>query len=340
MNFYRFLENGSTLPLLMNESGNDGGAGAGSSSDADKKPAVNNGQQQDKAAQNQHPVNQKTAGDDSSFLNDDGEEGGGANDGNQQNDPMASWRDMMAGQDEKFRKHLDRYGSLSDVGKKIRELEKMVGQVKKPLPENPTADQIASWRKENGIPETPEGYEIKLQDGMTLPEEYKPVVSEFLKTMHGVNAPPAIVNSMIGWYMDREETMRAQQIEADKTQRLETIEKLRTELGGEYKATQGMIKAWLDRQGEIGQALLGARGSDGKALFNNTEFVMWLNNHIRETEPSATVIHDAEMSGVSVEDEIKKIQAVIRDDPQKYKTDQKMQDRLAKLVAAKQSRAA
>lgn len=331
MNFYRFLENGSTLPLLMDESGDDAGAGAGSSGDADKKPA----DKTPAGAQDKSPA----AGADS-FLDDADSGDGGAPGGDDKTKTDASWRDMMAGQDEKFRKHLDRYGSLSDVGKKIRELEKMVGQVKKPLPENPTAEQLASWRKDNGLPETPEGYEIKLPDGMTIPEDYKPVVSEFLKSMHGVNAPPAVVNSMIGWYMQREETMRAQQIEADKTQREETIGKLRTELGGEYKATQGMIKAWLDRQGDIGQALAGARGPDGKALFNNPEFVMWLNNHIRETEPSATVIHDAEMSGVSVEDEIKKIQDVIRNNPQAYKTDQKMQDRLAKLVAAKQSRAA
>lgn len=302
---------------------NNGAAGADNNADLNKQGNQNVNQQN----QNNNSGDPNNQG--NTFLNDDGSKGAEG----QNSEP--GWREKIAGGDEKFLEQLKRFGDEATFGKTYRELEKLKNQIKKPLPENPTAEQIAAWRKDNGIPETPDKYEIKFEDGYKLPDEYKPAVDGFLKAMHDQNAPPALVNQTLNWYIKQEQMAEVQRVEAEKAHRQEAIEKLRTELGPEYKATQGMIQAWLGRQGEVGNALVNARGPDGRALFNNPDFVLWLNNYIRQTEPSATVIHDTEMAGSSIDDEISKIQDVIRNDPQKYNNDPKMQERLQKLKSAK-----
>lgn len=279
------------------------------------------------------PPAEAKAGDET-FL---GDKGADADEGADKPPVGPGWRERMAGGDEKFLNHLKRYGTEADFGKSHRELEKKIGQVKRDLPDNPTPEQTAAWRKENGIPETHEGYEIKLPDGIKISETDQPVVNEFLRAMHGNNMTPASVNSALGWYMSLQEKAQVIEKEAENKHRTETIAALREELGPEYKATQGMIGAWLGRQeGDVGEMLMGARGEDGHALMNNKDFVLWLNNHIRQTEPSATVIHDTDMAGSSVDAELAKIQDVIRLDPSKYNNDPKMQERLLKLATAKE----
>lgn len=246
------------------------------------------------------------------------------------------WREKMAGDDEKFLKQLKRFGSEEDFGKAYREMEKSKAQIKKPLPEDPSEEELAAWRKDNGIPETPEGYDIKLPEGMVLGEDDKPMIDGFLEAMHGQNAHGDTVNKALEWYFSTQESQQVQAQEAERVAAQETVKALREEWGPEYKANHGMIKAWLDRQPDgIGEMLLNKRDAEGNPIFNNPEFAKWLNNHIRQTDPSATVIHDAEMSGSSVQGEIAKIQKVIRDNPEEYKKDKKMQARLSELSSIK-----
>ncbi len=252
--------------------------------------------------------------------------------------PTESWRDRLAGGDEKFRKQLDRFGAESDFGKAYREMEKLKSTIKAPLPDSPTPEQLAQYRKDNGIPETPDKYDIKLPDGIVMGETDKPVVAEFLKSMHDKNVSPDVVNAALGWYYQTQDVQQAQHKEAERIARKETIEELRKEWGPEYKASQGMIKAWLDKQpDDAGKMLTSVRDNNGRALLNNATFVKWLNNHIRETDPSATVIHDAAMTGVSIKERVEAIQKIIRDEPARYykgAEGQRLQDELNRLMSA------
>lgn len=251
-----------------------------------------------------------------------------------------SWRDRLAGGDEKFRKQLDRFGAEADFGKAYREMEKLKANIKKPLPENPTPEQLAAYRKDNSIPETPDGYEkaLKLPEGVIIGEADKPIVAEFLKTVHGKNWTQEAVNDALGWYYSTQDAQQIQLKEAERLARQETITDLQSEWGPEYKASHGMIKSWLERQPDkVGDMLGGARDDNGRALLNNSTFVKWLNNHIRETDPSATILHDAAASGISVKERIEAIQKVIGDDPHRYyKTEEglRMQEELGRLLQA------
>src|SRR3546814_3644725 len=55
------------------------------------------------------------------------------------------------------------------------------------LPIYATPEQIAEWRKEQGIPEKPEDYDLKFDNGLVIGEADKPLVAEFLKASHATN---------------------------------------------------------------------------------------------------------------------------------------------------------
>ena len=74
------------------------------------------------------------------------------------------WREQLAAGDEGLLKQLKRYASPANYAKAGFEAQQRLraGQAKEPLPENPTPEQITAWRKDNGIPEAPDGYKIEV----------------------------------------------------------------------------------------------------------------------------------------------------------------------------------
>src|SRR5215467_12925863 len=78
-------------------------------------------------------------------------------------DPVAkafpeSWREDLAGGDNAFRKTLDRFDSPAALAKAYKELTARLssGDLKatRPPPGNPTPEQIALWRAEQGLPQS------------------------------------------------------------------------------------------------------------------------------------------------------------------------------------------
>ncbi|MGD9659607.1 MAG: hypothetical protein AB7U61_18530, partial [Methylocystis sp.] len=76
-------------------------------------------------------------------------------------------------------KRLERFNGPRDIVDSFLEADKKIrgGKIKTAFPDNATPEQITAWRKENGIPETPDGYDIKnLGDGYVVGEADMPRV--------------------------------------------------------------------------------------------------------------------------------------------------------------------
>jgi hypothetical protein len=58
------------------------------------------------------------------------------------------------------------------------------GEYVKRLPKDAKPEQVAEWRKNNGIPESPEKYDFNLPDGLVMGEADLNVARKFLKK-HG-----------------------------------------------------------------------------------------------------------------------------------------------------------
>lgn len=290
------------------------------------------------------PAPDAPKGDDKSLLT--GEPG---DDPAPRSDWPDDWRQKMSGEDEKAAKLLERYNSPADVAKALREAQTRIrsGQVKEALPDDATDEQIAEWRKSNGIPEKPEGYLDALPDGLVIGEEDKDLVNEFLARSHAVNMSPEGVAEAINWYYEEQEKQVTAQIEADRAFRRNAEDELRGEWGGEYRANVNAIANFLastpvmsedgDQQVTVGAALMDARMPDGTKAGDNPHIARFLLSMAQELNPGGTVTPGDGTSRLqSVKEEIASIEKVMSETPDKYWKDQSMQERLQQLYAAEE----
>lgn len=252
------------------------------------------------------------------------------------------WRAKMAA-DDKEAKLLDRYKSPKDVMKALREAQTKIssGQLKAALPDDATEEQIAAYRKDNGIPEKPDGYLEALPSGLVIGDDDKPMVESFLASAHGKNASPEVVASALEWYYQTQEDQAAAKADADKAYRQESVESLRAEWGGEYKSNLNSALNFLDTAPVADDGtpfkdmLLGARLADGTAFGDNPVALRWLADLAAEKNPAGYVSPGDGGSQVeSVKAEIASIEKVMREDRAAYNKDTKMQERLRVLYDA------
>lgn len=250
------------------------------------------------------------------------------------------WRAKLAGDDEKLSKRLDRFKSPKDILTAYRALEQKMssGEVRSKLPDDATEEQIAAYRKENGVPEKAEGYLDALPDGLVVGEEDKALVSSFLETAHGKNVSPDVVNDMLSWYYGQQDEAAAAQTEADKKFAADAEDQLRAEWGGEYRANINSVKSFLSSAPEgLGDLLMGARLADGTPLGNHPDALRWLTSLANDINPAGFVSPGAGGSQAqSIEDEIAGIEKVMREDRKAYDKDEKMQARLRQLYDAQE----
>jgi len=255
------------------------------------------------------------------------------------------WRDVMAAGDEKERARLDRFRSPVDVYKSARELEKKLstGALKAQAPDKATPEQLAAWRKENGIPEKADGYLEKLPNGLVIGEADKPMVESFLADVHGENAPPAVVAKALDWYYRTQEAQIAAQAEADKKYQTESSDVLRAEWGADFRANINSIENFLQSapQADDGTPLktliMGARLSDGTMLGSNPAALRWLATLAQDANPAGFLPPGQGLSQMEgLQEEKAKIETRMREDRNGYYRDEKMQARYRQILDAEQ----
>lgn len=219
------------------------------------------------------------------------------------------WREKIAGADAKELARLQRFPDVNSVYKSFRELESKLssGTVKLDLPDNPTEEQIAQYRKDRGIPATAADYELSLQDGLTIGENDEPIVSHMLEAMHAENLPPKVVNQIVNEFFRAREEMAASQQEEQKVIKTTNEEILRKEWGGNFLPNVMAVKNLLAAApGGLGEALMVARLPDGSLLGNNAEAVKWLATVALDLNPAGTVVPGATGNQLqAIEDELK-----------------------------------
>lgn len=275
---------------------------------------------------------------------------GGGGDGEAQHPATwpETWREEMAkaltGKDsgddfDKELKRLGRFKSPDNVFKSFREMERKMqsGDLKanNPFPADGTDDEKTAWRKENGIPETAEGYESHLE-GIVIGEQDKPIVAEYLKNAHERNESPESVRASLDWYYQTQERLAAEQAERDAEFRSEAVEQLRADMGNDYRPNMQDLKNWLAGGPEgLADNLFGARLADGTLLGDNPQVLSFLVSQMREINPLSTVVPGAGADAMkTVEDRITEIKGILGSDPQRYKREN-LDKELLKLVEAR-----
>lgn len=257
------------------------------------------------------------------------------------------WRNKMAGDDEKTLKRLERFQSPADIFKSYRAMEQKVssGEMKNALKEGASEEELAAWRKDNGIPEKPEGYFENLPEGMAIGEEDKPMFDAVAERIHGINADPKVMKELASWYYEHQEAQSAAQTEKDNEYLRNNDDALRAEWGNEYRGNVNTINAFLKTafpEG-VGDMISQARLPDGSVLGSNAEILKSFVTMARDLNPSITLVPAAgSNAGAAIDDEIKEIESLMGNHSSEYWKGPKskgIQERYRKLLEFKEREA-
>lgn len=225
------------------------------------------------------------------------------------------------------------------------------GKFVKPLGDDPTDDELASYRKDFGIPDEPKGYMDKLPDGLVVGEDDKPFVDKFLTAMHATNAPPTAVNAALDTYYSLVQEQESKRADDDREAMNEGIEDLRGEWGADYKRNLTAAHSFLDglpasvqqifRNGRL--PVLDADGkptNDTVPIGYNPDAMRWLTSLALEANPAVTVVPGGGSNQVqAIADEIADIEKQMGNPTSDYwkgPKSENMQARYRELVGARE----
>ena len=246
----------------------------------------------------------------------------------------SDWRQQMAGEDKDYVKQLERYASPQDLIKKLKSQDALISTFKQPLPKDATPEQVAAYRKDNGIPEAANKYDLTLKDGLKVGDQEKPVVDKLLETMHGQNLNNSQVKAVLESYYEME---RASKVEREKqvaAAKMATEDELRKEWGGEYRGEINRVENLLSTYSEQSRAAIqSAVDSAGAPLLNNPHFLRDLAAQARIINPVSTVVAGGGTAqAASVDTEIAEIEKRMGGSDPTYYKDARAHARYIELV--------
>lgn len=146
-----------------------------------------------------------------------------------------TWRESI--KDEEVRKHSERFDSIDSLARGNLELrKKLSGAITLPG-KDASEEDIASFRKAIGVPQTADEYELEgIEINDDTPDYVKDNLAKWKSTFHENNITPKAVGELQKVMVEIAEAEKARQVEADKTFASESEAALKAEWpGDEYQ---------------------------------------------------------------------------------------------------------
>lgn len=259
------------------------------------------------------------------------------------------WREAAAGKDEAKAKWLARFASpesVIDAGWQAN--AKLKAGLLKPaaLPENANEAEIASYRKAWGVPDKPEGYEVKPPDGIDFSEPEAESLNTFLADMHANHVPKPIVQKAAESYFKIRQAEEQQLYEAAVESTTNQLAEIRAEYGRDFARNTSLGNAHMVKT--LGQEKAAALASltlaNGTKLGDHPDFVrLIVADALGSADDGMLVTSEVQSNGgKSIDDQIKEIRDLMFGDDQaraKFHSPE-TQARYLKLYQIKQARAA
>lgn len=249
------------------------------------------------------------------------------------------WQTKVAKGDEKLVKLAQRYASPEAAFEALVAAQNRIrsGELKPALPKDAKPEELSQWRKDNGIPETPDKYDLTFDSGLVIGDDDKPIIDGFLKAAHEKNMTPEHVKSAVEWYYQEQERQANERAERDENERTQTLDVLNEEWGAGFRRNVNMIEGVLAKFPEgVREAFKAGRLADGTAIFNHPDILRGMAALALEINPAGTLVpaNGADpMKGV--EEAIAKIEGVMRTNRTAYNKDEKMQAEYRQLLEAR-----
>lgn len=244
------------------------------------------------------------------------------------------WQARMAGEDKDELKQVSRYQSPTDIWKKARSLEKRLssGEFKAVLPKDPKPEEIAAWRKDNGIPDKPESYDLK---DLKIPAADKEIVGAFLKSAHDANMTPDQAKVAVGNYYAIQEQQSKARAQKDDEQRHAALDSLNADWGGSFRRNVNLIEGTVLAAfpEDVRTLIKSARLPDGTALFNNVAALKGLAALALQINPAGIVAPagGGDLAKPALQ-EYKELQTLMREKRSVYNKDPSKQARMIELI--------
>jgi hypothetical protein len=202
------------------------------------------------------------------------------------------WRTKIAGDDEKELKRLERMNSPQDIYKAYRNMESEFSKRQPKLeyaPDMPE-EKLAEWRNQEGIPETPDGYNLEFDDGLVIGENDRATIADFTKFAHENNLPESAVKAAIRYDLERVANAEKEWQQKNHDFQVENLAQLKTEWGPEYQGNLNAINELFTDHPEIKDVLFEATDSEGLQIGNNASLVRWAVDVAKKLNPTATLV--------------------------------------------------
>lgn len=250
------------------------------------------------------------------------------------------WREALAGEDKDDMATLGRFQDPKALWGRTKELTKKLssGELKAvtPFPAKGTAEEQAAWRKDNGVPDAPEKYDIKLDNNLVVGEDDKPMVDGFLKYAHSNNWNNDQAKQALQWYFGEymQGTAKAQ-AQADGEFRQQAQAALAADWGADYKRNITAVTNFLARAPEsIRGLMMQGRLADGSAFGDHPEVLKWMASVELSVNPhTALTGPEGADSMKNIKGRIKEIEGMMGTD--KYVKDEKVQQEYRDLIDAR-----
>lgn len=252
----------------------------------------------------------------------------------------SDWTLKAAKGDEKVAKQLGRYASPVAMAEALIAAQNRIrsGDLKSALPKDPKPEELAQWRKDNGIPETHDKYDLKFDSGLVIGKEDRPVIDGFLKSAHVANMAPGQVKGAIEWYYAEQERQTEARVQRDEQERIKCLDALNGEWGTNFRPNVNAIEGVLQKFPEdVRDLMKGARLADGTGMFNHPSVMRTFAAVALELNPAMTLVPNTGGDSMkNVEGRIKEIEGVMAKDRKAYNKDEKMQEEYRTLLGARQ----
>ncbi len=245
------------------------------------------------------------------------------------------WLTRVSKGDEKVAKQLGRYASPEALAEAHVSLRRRMdsGEFKPALPKDAKPEELKAWRKDNGIPEKPDGYDIK---GIDVPEADRDLVNGFLGRMHAKHAPPEVAREALKAYYEIEQRNNQARAAKDEEQRISALDTLNGEWGGQFRRNVNLVEGMLAKFPQSVRDLIkSARLPDGTALFNSPDALRGFVSLALEVNPAGIVAPNSGGDlGKTMVERYTDIQKVMREDRGRYNKDAGMQKEYRELIDA------
>lgn len=234
---------------------------------------------------------------------------------------------------------LERLGSPADIVKKLLSQERTLSQPRKAAKPGKDAkpEELAAWRKENGVPDAPDKYEIKLPDGKVLGDADKAVLKDFAPALHEAGLSNEQMSTVVDRYLSIVEAETNKMVETDATNRATNEAALRAEWGSDFQRNLNAISVIMqDAPKGMSDQLLNGRLADGRKIGDTPEVLKFLSGLALQAVPAATLLPNDMPNGATLVSEIAAIEQKMKTDIAGYFKDPVMQKRYADLLQARE----